>query len=432
MKNSGIEIQKEIPFIESIPKNWRLIPNRWLFKEDGKKVGADWEKYQLLSLTTTGVKERNIDDVGGKVPTSYENYQTVKKGQMIFCLFDLDCSAVFSGISKYNGMITSAYDVFSATDLITNNYIDYWFRYVFSNRYYMMYSKNIRYSVTSDIFKGLKTPVPPISEQQKIAYILDEKCGKIDKLIENEQKQIEKMKEYKQSVITSAVTKGLDKSAPMKDSGIEWIGEIPESWDVLRVKNLGWTQNGISKGGDYFGHGFPFVSYGDVYRNMVLPKIVTGLIETNEDERKNYSVCQNDIFFTRTSETIEEVGFSCVCKKTIPNATFAGFLIRLRLFDFDTINIDYAKYYFRGSHIRKYLVKEMNLVTRASLGQDLLKSMSVTIPPIEEQKQIADYLDEKCGKIDEVIFIKQRKIEKLQEYKKSLIYEYVTGKKEVV
>jgi len=157
---------KEIPFIESLPSHWDVIPNRYLFYPDGKKVGSESANYQLLSLTTSGVKERNINVGGGKVPASYDNYQTVKKGQMVFCLFDLDCSAVFSGISNYNGMITSAYDVFSTSDRIDSRYADYWFKYVFSNRYYKMYSKNIRYTVTTDMFQSLKTPVPPLAEQR--------------------------------------------------------------------------------------------------------------------------------------------------------------------------------------------------------------------------------------------------------------------------
>ena len=117
--------------------------------------------------------------------------------------------------------------------------------------------------------------------------------------------------------------------------------------------------------------------------------------------------------------------------ETIEDATFAGFLIRLRPFN-DALTPEYAKYYFRGEHIRKYLVKEMNLVTRASLGQGLLKAMTVLIPPHDEQLEIASYLDEKCIGIDKLISIKQDKIAKLEQYKKSLIYEYVTGKKEVI
>ena len=140
MKNSGIE------WIEGLPETWQEIPNRYLFIDHSVKVGESWKDYQLLSLTTSGVKEKDVNAGGGKVPDSYENYQTVEMGDMIFCLFDLDCSAVFSGLSNYNGMITSAYDVFMPNSKYLNNlYVDYWFQYVFSNRYYKMYSKNIRY-----------------------------------------------------------------------------------------------------------------------------------------------------------------------------------------------------------------------------------------------------------------------------------------------
>lgn len=425
MKNSGSEIQKEIPFIESIPKNWRLIPNRWLFKEDGKKVGADWEKYQLLSLTTTGVKERNIDDVGGKVPTSYENYQTVKKGQMIFCLFDLDCSAVFSGISKYNGMITSAYDVFSATDLITNNYIDYWFRYIFSNRYYMMYSKNIRYSVASDIFKGLKTPVPPISKQQRIAEVLDEKCGKIDKLIENEQKQIEKMKEYKQSVITCAVTKGLDKSAPLKDSGIDWIGEIPKSWRVCPLKYC--VQANMESLSEKEDDNLP-VNYIDIssVNNCGEINNIQEFLFKDAPSRARRIVKAGDIIISTVRTYLKAIAkitdeySDCICS--------TGFAV---LTPNNMCDKNFLYYALFSNVFTSKVETYSNGISYPAINCGVLVSLSIILPSIEEQKQIADYLDEKCGKIDEVISIKQRKIEKLQEYKKSLIYEYVTGKKEV-
>ncbi len=200
------ELKNEIPYVESLPDDWDVIPNRYLFRYDGKKVGEDSSNYQLLSLTTAGIKAKDINNVGGKVPENYENYQTVKNGQMVFCLFDLDCSAVFSGISKLDGMITSAYDVFSTTERLNNRYADYWFRYVFSNRYYMLFSKNVRYTITSDIFKGLKTPVPPIREQIKIADTLDKKCSDIDEMIKQKEIEIEKLKEYKKSLIYEYVT----------------------------------------------------------------------------------------------------------------------------------------------------------------------------------------------------------------------------------
>ena len=287
--------------------------------------------------------------------------------------------------------------------------------------------------VTLSVFNNFTIPMPPLAEQHRIAAFLDRKCAEIDAVLEKTRASIEEYKKLKQAVITQAVTKGVRGDRPMKNSGIEWIGDIPESWEVSSVRYIEQLQNGISKGGEFFGKGFPFVSYGDVYKNYELPHSVSGLIDTTEDERATYSVEYGDIFFTRTSETIEEVGFSCVCKRSIPNAIFAGFIIRLRPFCADEkILTDYAKYYFRGEHIRAYLVKEMNLVTRASLGQTLLKGMSVIVPPKSAQKEIAEYLDDKCADIDALVAKKQQYLTEIENYKKSLIYEYVTGKKEVV
>lgn len=205
--NEREKIDTGISYCRTIPDNWRLLANRNLFRSNVRKVGENFDNYQLLSLTTAGVKEKSINSTGGKVPESYNTYQVVNKGQMVFCLFDLDCSAVFSGISNYDGMITSAYDVFDINGKYADpNYLDYWFNYVFSNRYYKMYSKNVRFTITGDIFGSIKTPVPPIEEQKEIAEILDEKCSEIDELINNKLEQIEKLKEYKKSLIYEYVT----------------------------------------------------------------------------------------------------------------------------------------------------------------------------------------------------------------------------------
>ena len=192
-----------VKWIGQIHEDWDLIPNRYLFIDHSTKVGEQSHKYQLLSLTTMGVKEKNINVSGGKVPETYDNYQTVEPGDMIFCLFDLDCSAVFSGLSNCSGMITSAYDVLKPNPIYLDNlYADFWFQYVFSNRYYKIYSKNIRYTITTDMFKSIMTLIPPIETQRKIGKFLFEKHKKIEDLIANQQAQIEKLKEYKQSVIT--------------------------------------------------------------------------------------------------------------------------------------------------------------------------------------------------------------------------------------
>jgi len=222
----------------------------------------------------------------------------------------------------------------------------------------------------------------------------------------------------------------MDKTVQMNDSGIDWIGDIPTQWKIKNLRFLGSFQNGISKDGESFGSGFPFVSYGDVYNNFSLPNSVEGLVESSKNEQRLYSVQERDVFFTRTSETIEEIGYASVCKETIENATFAGFLIRFRPSN-KLLTSGFAQYYFRADALRRYFVKEMMIVTRASLGQNLLKNLPVLLPPIEEQDRIAHFLDAKCAESDALIDDKRRSIEIMRQYKRSLIYEYVTGKKRV-
>lgn len=271
-------------------------------------------------------------------------------------------------------------------------------------------------------------PYPPLEVQEQIGKWLNKKCAELDSLSSDIQKEVETLEAYKRSLITEAVTKGLDKYVPTKASGYDYLGSVPVSWDVQRLRFLGTCSNGISKSHEYFGSGFPFVTYGDVYNNFLLPK-ASSLIESSEIERRRYSVEKGDIFFTRTSETIEEIAFSSACLKTIEEACFAGFLIRFR----PTVNMStkFLMYYFRSDIHRKFFTKEMNLVTRASLSQDLLKNLPVLIPPRKEQDAIAEFLDSKCSEIDSIITSKEQQLETLSAYKKSLIYEYVTGKKEV-
>jgi type I restriction enzyme, S subunit len=210
-----------------------------------------------------------------------------------------------------------------------------------------------------------------------------------------------------------------------KESGAEWIGSIPKHWHVKRLRYMGTCQNGVSNGADYFGSGYPFVNYTDVYANSELPKVVIGLAKSTDSDRINYSVKAGDVFFTRTSETIEEIGIASTCFNSIDNAIFSGFLIRFRPF----INLlfqSFSKYYFRSQLHRLFFVKEMNLVTRASLSQELLKRLPVLVPPLDEQELIAHFLDRKTSQIDALIAKKEALLEKLDEKRTALISHAVT------
>lgn len=426
MKDSGIE------WIGEIPEGWEVIPAKFLFKNSDIRRIADDE--QLTSSQQFGIiSQKDYTELtGSKVVLANKGLADWKHVEPFDFIISLRSFQGGLEMSEITGCITWHYIVLKPCHKICS----YYYKWLFKSDSYIRAlqrtcsfirdGQDLRYS------NFIQVPLfePPLAEQEKIADYLNAECFRIDAMLTKTRTSIEEYKKLKQAVITQAVTKGVRGEREMKDSGVDYIGQIPAKWVLDKLRNVGDTQNGISKSSEFFGKGFPFVSYSDVYKNYSLPFAVSGLVESTPEEQERYSVKEGDIFFTRTSETIEEVGFSCVCEKDIPNATFAGFLIRVRPFS-DRLYTPYAKYYFRSTHLRFYLVKEMNLVTRASLGQSLLKSMPVLLPPLEEQKEIANCLDAKCAEIDRLIAKKEQLVKELENYKKSLIFEYVTGKKEL-
>lgn len=278
-----------------------------------------------------------------------------------------------------------------------------------------------------DTFVNFIYAAPSFIEQTRIAAFLNYETARIDELIAKQLRLISLLQEKRQAVISHAVTKGLNPNAPMKDSGIEWLGQVPMHWIVKPLRHLGYCQNGINIGAEAFGSGYPFVSYGDAYKNRVLPETGSGLVQSTPEDRKRYSLLAGDVLFTRTSETIEEIGFASVCLKKIENACFAGFLIRFRP-NLNDLDANYSKYYFSNQLLRAFFIKEMNLITRASLSQDLLKTMPVVLPPRIEQKAIAEVLDEKSKRFDRLQQLGEEQIKILQERRTALISAAVTGK----
>ena len=263
---------------------------------------------------------------------------------------------------------------------------------------------------------------PPLPEQRRIAGYLDDKCVAIDKAVAAKRKQLEALDKAWSSVLYETVTRG-----SINEKGVSQ-SSLPAEWRVRKLGEIGRCQNGISKDGQYFGYGAPFVSYKDVYDDSKLPDTPMGLVDSSEEEQYRYSVRRGDIFFTRTSETADEVGFSSVCLKTIPKATFAGFVIRVRP-AIEILLPEYSRYYFRSSSVCQFFAKEMMVVTRASLSQHILKSIPVLIPPLTEQRRIVAYLDERRTAIDSLKANLRRQIDVLEQYRKSLIHECVTGER---
>ena len=210
-----------------------------------------------------------------------------------------------------------------------------------------------------------------------------------------------------------------------KNSGIEWLEQIPEHWDLIRLKDLGLLQNGISKSKEYFGKGFPFLGYGNIYNDRIELKHIKNLANSTTEDQRNYSVLGGDVFFTRTSETIDEIGIASTCINTVEKATFSGFAIRLRP-NKNKINKYFSRFYFRANINRVFLSSKMNSVTRASLSQNVLNNLPTILPPIKEQKAIANYLETKTTGIDEKRSLLTQKIEHYKELRKSIINQAVT------
>ena len=428
MKNSGIE------WMGNIPKDWDITKLGNLGEiQTGNTPDKSNSKYYSNENGVLWVKAENLGTI---YPIEETSEYITEAGIGLARIFDKNtvfvCCIASIGKCGYSNKRSSCNQQINGIsfDKLFWKYGLY-MTIAQEEEYLVSANGNVVKILNTNKQKMIKCPMPPLSEQQAIADYLDETCSKINEIIAEAKASIDEYKELKQSVIFEAVTKGLDKNVEMKDSGYDFIGDIPSKWEMCKVRHLGTAQNGISIGGDAFGSGHSFVSYGDVYKNYSLPKTVDKLVRSSEEDRKRYSVEKGDWFFTRTSETIEEVGFSCVCEETIPDAVFAGFLIRVRPFN-NRIYTGFAKYYFRSNHLRTFFVKEMNLVTRASLAQGLLKDAPVVVPPYDEQIEIANYLENKCKIIDGVIKDKESTINDLEAYKKSLIYEVVTGKRRVV
>ena len=287
-----------------------------------------------------------------------------------------------------------------------------------------------RYGLTQEGIKGLPLWVPDLPTQKRIAAFLDRETARIDKLIAKKERLVGALEAKLRMAITETVTQGIASDAEMADSGVDWIGKIPSHWTVMKLGYLGRCANGINIGGDAFGSGYPFYSYGDVYKNRELPPEGSGLVQSSESDRRSYTVRSGDVFFTRTSETIEEIGFSSVCMATVKDAVFAGFLIRFRP-EHGTLNPLFSKYAFQHSGLRDYFAKEMNLITRASLSQDLLRNMPVALPPLNEQVAIGQHLQALEETILQIIAKTRATIAKLVERRASLITAAVTGQIDV-
>lgn len=409
MKDSGIE------WIGEIPEDWNIERLQW-YLEEVKVLNNPMQTDRVLSLTNkAGVIPYEEKGAQGNVAKEdYTQYKLAYPNTIVANSMNILIGSV--GICNYFGCVSPVYYVLKPTIKADINFINYIMQTIPFQKELRKYANGIleiRLRVSANGILKRKIAVPCLSSQQKIVAEIDKKCAAVDRLMENQRLQIEKLKEYKQSLITEAVTKGLDKTVPLKSSGVEWIGDICKWFELRRLKEVAQILDEYRK---------PITA--DL-RNQEADVLydyygASGVI----DKIDGYTIDDHVMLIGEDGANLRMRNLPLMYE--VKGKAWINNHAHILKPNAD-MNFYYLFYCLESLDINPYITGS----AQPKLSQENLKNILLPVPPISEQQQIAEYLDTKCAEIDELISIKQQKIEKLTEYKKSLIYEYVTGKKEV-
>lgn len=414
MKPSGIE------WIGDIPDDWEVTKIGQLYLERNEKVSD--REYEALSVTKHGILKQL--ESAAKTDNG-DNRKLVKSGD--FVINSRSDRRGSCGISKFDGSVSLINIILMPTQKIANGYYNYLFRTEnFADEFYK-YGNGIVDDLWSTKWTSMKkilVPFPSLRTQQRIADYLDEKCGEIDATIAKQKESIEKLKAYKQSLISETVTKGLDKSAPLKPSGIDYLGDIPSHWEIKKLKYVAKLDPTISE----------FLSDNDIVSFAPMECLGEQTLSPYETEygkvKGKYTYFANeDIIMAKVTPCFEN-GNIAIAKNLKNNVGFGS----SELFVFRTKSVSNSfLMYTLYSEPFKSLAKSTMYGTGGlkRVSPNFILNYKIPLPPLKAQESIADYLDSKCSQIDKYITEKQNIIQKLDAYKKSLIFECVTGKQKI-
>ena len=401
MKDSGV------PWLGQVPEHWDLVPNRALMTVKKQIVGERADDYTLLSLTKRGIIARDMVNPEGKFPTSFETYQAVEPGDLVFCLFDIDETPRAVGLSSLSGMITGAYTVFACRDAQARRFI-YWLYLSFDNAKLLkpLYS-GLRKVITKSTFLSAKLALPPAPEQRAIVRYLDYIDRRVRRYILAKQKLIGLLEEQKQAIIHRAVTRGLDPNVPLKPSGVEWLGDVPEHWEVRRLKFLAHIKTGGRDTVDRKDDGdYPFF-----VRSQTVERI------------DSYSFDGEAVLTAGDGAGVAKVFHHYVGK----------FDYHQRVYKFSNFRNIRGKFffYYLSCTLRYVAFRETAKSTVDSLRLPMLQNFPVALPPSDEQVQIVEAIETETATLERSLTTVKRKIELLREYRTRLIADVVTGNLDV-
>ena len=427
MKDSGIE------WIGEIPADWEVSRIKQLFSEVNERC-ENGENYTLLSVSEYyGVapkSERISDDDMLTHAETLDGYKICKENDLVMNIMLAWKRAL--GVSEYTGIVSPAYCIYRGKQNMYAKYFHYLFRTDVYANLFKQYSTGIidsRLRLYPDKFLALKCQVPPIDTQHRIADYLDRKCSQIDAIIARQQEVIEKLKAYKLSVITEAVTKGLHPDVPMKDSGVEWIGKIPEHWENRKMISILSMRvvDGPHESPELYDEGIPYISATAIENGKINFDLMRGYISEEYCDicDLRYKPQLHDILVIKLGASTGQVAIV----ETTDRFNIWVPLAAVRCNE--KANPYFVYYAFQSDYFLKQMEMSWTYGTQQTLGVKSIERLRIMLPTLEEQKEIVSYLKSKCDSIDVAVKNKENLINKLADYKKSLIYEVVTGKKEV-
>ena len=451
MKDSGVQ------WIGAVPEHWEMckIKNIGLFYsglvnkrgDDFNVEETDKFAYYIPFTNIFNNVEIDVTQLRKVKVNPVEAQNEAKENDIFFLMSSEDTEGI--GKTAVLRELTAEYkplylNSFCKGLRITSNEVDAIFLNYFmssdAGNTYCRLQANGFIRINLRLTKLVDCPVllPPLSEQRAISDWLDAKCADIDAAIELQQRMIDKLKAYKTAVIHQAVTKGLDKNANLKDSGVQWIGEVPEHWEVCKIKNIGLFYSGLvnKRGDDFnveetdkFAYYIPFTN---IFNNVEIDVTQLRKVKVNPVEAQNEAK-ENDIFFLMSSEDTEGIGKTAVLRELTAEYKplyLNSFCKGLRITS-NEVDAIFLNYFMSSDAGNTYCRLQANGFIRINLRLTKLVDCPVLLPPLAEQRAIADWLDAKCADIDATIALKEQKQEKLKAYKKTIIFEYVTGKKQV-
>lgn len=416
----GQYVSSGYAYLPEVPEHWEILRNRQLFHFKKRPVGKRANQYQLLSLTLKGIIPRDIESGKGKIPAEFDTYQVVEPHNIVFCLFDIDETPRTVGLSSQKGMVTGAYAVAEIAKEHCPEFVYYYYLHLDEFKGLRPFYTGLRKVVRPETFMGLRVPTPPQEEQRTIAAFLDYETARIDRLIAQQQRLIELLKEKRQAVISHAVTKGLNPNAPMKDSGIEWLGQVPEHWATLKFNHCASIRNGQVD---------PTISpYND--HILIAPNHIesgTGRIlymQTAEEQGADsgkYICKKGEVIYSKIRPALVKV---CLSPENHVICSADMYPICGR----NGLENDFLLWFLLSDNFTRFAVNQADRVAMPKINRDSLSESRIPVPPKKEQVEIVSFLNRKTGMLDTLIEKSVKAITLMQERRTALISAAVTGK----